>query len=244
MRKFALLCCAFLIGLTAIAQNRTITGRVVDRDNNKIPNASVVVKGTNIGTAANAEGQFSLTVNASAKTLVISAVGYTDRELTLTANSNYTIQIDAADKSLDEVVVVGYQSIKKRDLNGSISLIDNKEIAQKPISNFTQLLQGKSAGLQVVGQSGQPGQSGYLRVRGTGSINASSEPLIMVDGIAVTATAFALINPNDIENVSVLKDASASAIYGARAGNGVVVVTTKKGKSGKPELRYSYQHGV
>ncbi len=243
MRKFVLLCCSFLIGLAAIAQNRTITGRVVDRDNNKVPNASVLVKGTNVGTSANADGQFSLSVAATAKTLVISAVGYTDRELNLTANTNYTIQIDPADKSLDEVVVVGYQSVKKRDLNGSISVIDNKEIAQKPISNFTQLLQGKSAGLQVIGQSGQPGQSGYMRIRGTGSINASSEPLIMVDGIAVTSTAFGLINPNDIENVSVLKDASAAAIYGARAGNGVIVVTTKRGKSGKPELRYSFQHG-
>lgn len=243
MRKFVLLCCSFLIGIAAMAQTRTITGRVVDRDNNKIPNASIIVKGTNIGTSATAEGTFSITVSNSVKTLVISAVGYADRELSLTANNTYTIQIDAADKSLDEVVVVGYQSIKKRDLNGSISLIDNKEIAQKPIANFTQLLQGKSAGLQVIGQSGQPGQSGYLRVRGTGSVNASSEPLIMVDGIAVSAAAFGLINPNDIENVSVLKDASAAAIYGARAGNGVIVVTTKRGKSGKPELRYSYQHG-
>ncbi len=106
MRKFALLCCSFLIGLVAIAQNRTITGRVVDRDNNKVPNASVLVKGTNVGTSANAEGQFSLSVSATTKTLVISAVGYTDRELNLTANTNYTIQIDPADKSLDEVVVV------------------------------------------------------------------------------------------------------------------------------------------
>ena len=243
MRNFVLLCCTFLLGLSAIAQNRTITGRVVDRDNNKVANASILIKGTSIGTSANAEGQFSLTAPATAKILVITAVGYTDREITLTNNSSYSVQIDPADKSLDEVVVVGYQSVKKRDLNGSVSFIDNKEIAQKPISNFTQLLQGKAAGLQVIGQSGQPGQNGYIRIRGTGSINASSEPLIMVDGIAVTGTAFGLINPNDIENVSVLKDASASAIYGARAGNGVIVVTTKRGKSGKPELRYSYQHG-
>lgn len=243
MQKIVLLCCSFLLGLTVMAQTRTITGRVVDRDNNKISNASIVVKGTNSGTSANDDGVFSLVVPANTKTLIISAVGYNNRELTLTEISNYTIQIDAADKSLDEVVVVGYQSVKKRDLNGSVSVIDNREIAQKPISNFTQLLQGKTAGLQVVGQSGQPGQAGYLRLRGTGSINASSEPLIMVDGIAITSTAFALINPNDIENLTVLKDASAAAIYGARAGNGVIVVTTKRGKSGKPEVRYSFQHG-
>jgi TonB-linked SusC/RagA family outer membrane protein len=243
MRKLLLFCLTWLLGVAVMAQQRVVTGRVTDRDKNAIPNASVLVKGTSNGTSADATGSFSITVPATAKTLVISAIGYTDQEVSIDGKNAISITLDVVDKSLDEVVVVGYQSIKKRDLNGSVSVIDNKEIAQKPISNFTQLLQGKAPGLQVIGQSGQPGQNGYMRIRGTGSINASSEPLIMVDGIAVSSTAFGQINPNDIENISVLKDASAAALYGARAGNGVLVVTTKRGKSGTPEFRYSFQHG-
>lgn len=243
MRKFLLLCYSLLIGVAVMAQQRVVTGKVTDRERNKLANASILVKGTSNGTSADGEGNFSITVPASAKTLIVSAVGFNDQEVNIEGKIAVTVTLDPVDKSLDEVVVVGYQTVKKRDLSGSIALIDNKEIAQKPIANFTQLLQGKATGLQVIGQSGQPGQNGYMRIRGTGSINASSEPLIMVDGIAISSTAFGQINPNDIENISVLKDASAAALYGARAGNGVLVVTTKRGKSGKPEFRYSFQHG-
>lgn len=243
MRKFLLLCYSLLIGVAVMAQQRVVTGKVTDKERNKLANASILVKGTSNGTSADGEGNFSITVSASAKALIVSAVGYADQEVNISGKDAVTVTLDLVDKSLDDVVVVGYQSVKKRDLNGSISLIAGKEVAQKPISNFTQLLQGKAPGLQVIGQSGQPGQNGYMRIRGTGSINASSEPLIIVDGIAISNTAFGQINPNDIENISVLKDASSAALYGARAGNGVLVVTTKRGKSGKPEIRYSFQHG-
>ncbi len=244
MRKLVtVFLCMVLTVLQLNAQNRTITGKVTDADGKAVSGASVLVKGTKLGTSANEEGKFSITVNPSAKVLIFSGVGLLPQEAKIGTENSLNITLSPGDKSLDEVVVVGYQAVKRKDLNGAISVVSGKELAQKPMQNFTQLLQGKSAGLQVVGSSGQPGASGFIRIRGTGSINASSEPLIMVDGIQVSSTAFALINANDIENVSVLKDASSAAIYGSRAANGVIVVTTKTGKAGLPQVRYSFQRG-
>lgn len=225
-----------------LAQNRTLSGKVTDDKGTGIANASVVVKNTNVGTTTNAEGNFTLSVPPTAKVLVISSVGLKEQEITIGTGSTFTVILQAEDATMSEVVVVGYQSVRRADVVGSVSTVAGKEFAQKPIGNFTQLLQGKTTGVQVTGQSGRPGASGYIRVRGTGSINASNEPLILLDGIPISSTAYALINPNDIETVTVLKDAASQAIYGARAANGVVLVTSKKGK-GKPEIRYSFQYG-
>lgn len=244
MRKLVtLFLCVVLSALQLSAQNRTITGKITDPDGKSIAGASVRVKGTTQGVSANDQGAFTISVPTSAKTLLVSYIGMQEQEVKIGTTPTLNVQLLPVDKSLDEVVVVGYQAVKRKDLNGAISTIGSKELAQKPISNFTQLLQGKTAGLQVVGSSGQPGAAGFIRIRGTGSINASNEPLIMIDGIQVSSTAFGLINPNDIENVSVLKDASAAAIYGSRAANGVLVVTTKSGKAGVAQVRYSYQRG-
>lgn len=244
MRKLStLFLCLVLTALQLHAQNRTITGKITDSDGKAVNGASVQVKGTKVGVTANQDGEFSISVPSTAKILIISSVGLLEQEIKITTQSVLNVRLQPNDKSLEEVVVVGYQSVKRRDLNGAIAVVGSKDLAQKPISNFTQLLQGKSAGLQVVGQSGQPGRSGYLRLRGTGSINASNEPLIIIDGNPVSSSAFGLLNPNDIENVTILKDASAAAIYGSRAGNGVIVVTTKNGKTGKAQIRYSYQRG-
>ncbi|MEO6869455.1 MAG: SusC/RagA family TonB-linked outer membrane protein, partial [Ginsengibacter sp.] len=157
---------------------------------------------------------------------------------------NLSAVLKTSNSILESVVVTGYQTVKKSETTGSTSNIGGKEIAQKPIGSFVQLLQGKSTGVQVTGTSGRPGANAIIRVRGTGSINASSEPLIIVDGLPISSAAFNLLSANDIENVTVLKDASASAIYGSRAGNGVIVVTTKRGSAGKPEVRYSFQYGI
>lgn len=244
MRKLsALFLCLILMALQLQAQNRTITGKITDSDGKPVSGASVQIKGTKVGVTANQDGEFSISVPSTAKILIVSYVGLLEQEIKITTQSVLNVQLQPSDKSLEEVVVVGYQSVKRKDLNGAVAVIGSKDLAQKPISNFTQLLQGKSAGLQVVGQSGQPGSSGFIRLRGTGSINASNEPLVIIDGNPVSASAFGLLNPNDIENVTVLKDASAAAIYGSRAGNGVLVVTTKSGKTGKAQIRYSYQRG-
>lgn len=227
----------------ANAQNRTITGKVIDADGKPISGASITARGAKSGSLTDESGNFKFNVTPDVKVIVISSLGQLNQDLRVGASNEYTIRMAPADQSLDEVVVVGYQAFKRKDLNGATSIISSKEIAQRPMQNFTQILQGKAPGLQVVGASGQPGAAGFLRIRGTGSINATNEPLIMIDGIAVTSTAFSLLNPNDIENISVLKDASSSAIYGSRAANGVIVVTTKNGKPGAPQVRYSYQRG-
>ncbi|HWC54634.1 MAG TPA: TonB-dependent receptor [Chitinophagaceae bacterium] len=243
MRKIAFLLSTLLIcGIFAFAQQKAVTGKVTDDKGNPVPFATVSVKGTKIGTTTNVEGVYKITVPSVGSTLVISAVDMNPVEVTVTASPNLNVTLTAADKSLTEVVVVGYQTVKKVDLTGSVASVDGKELAQKPIGNFTQLLQGKATGVQVTGQSGRPGSNGYIRVRGTGSINASNEPLILLDGVPISSTAYALLNPNDIEDVTVLKDASSQAIYGSRAANGVIVITTKKGR-GKPEVRYSFQYG-
>jgi TonB-linked SusC/RagA family outer membrane protein len=225
-----------------LAQNRNITGKVTDDKGNGIANASVIVKNTKIGTTTNAEGNFSLNVPTNATVLVISSVGQKAQEVTIGDQSSINVTLQNDEGALSEVVVVGYQTVTRREVVGSIATASGKEFAQKPIGNFTQTLQGKLTGVQVTGQSGRPGANGYIRVRGTGSINASNEPLILLDGIPISSTAYALLNANDIETVSVLKDAASQAIYGARAANGVLLVTTKKGK-GKPEIRYSFQYG-
>ncbi len=243
MKKTLTMMLMLMLCMYSFAQQKVLTGKITDESGKPLPNVSVKVKGATNGTLTDLEGKFKLNIDSNDQRIVVASIGYIAQEIAIGNNTSIGISLRSSADNLDEVVVVGYQAVKKRELVGAISVIGSAEIAQKPIANFTQLLQGKTAGLQVIGQSGQPGQNGYIRLRGTGSINASSEPLIMVDGIAVTSTAYGLINPNDIENLTVLKDASAAAIYGARAGNGVLVVTTKKGKAGKPELRYSFQRG-
>lgn len=244
MQKIILL---FLFSFLAFsqlsAQNRTIKGKVVDEKGAPIASASLLVKGTTTGTITNETGSFSLQVAASAKTLVVSSLNFAPTEISINKNDTYTIVLKLAIEGAEEVVVVGYRTLRKKDVVGSISIIDGAEIAQKPIVNFTQLLQGKAAGVNVIGEGGRPGAGAYIRIRGVGSINASAEPLIIVDGVQVSSSAFAMINPNDIGDVSILKDAASSAIYGSRAANGVIVVTTKQGK-GKPEIRYSFQTGL
>ncbi|HVK46691.1 MAG TPA: SusC/RagA family TonB-linked outer membrane protein [Pseudobacter sp.] len=243
MRKMLLLIASFLLlSWQLLAQTRTVTGTVSDEKGTPIPNASVIVKGTTTGTTTNADGQFSLSVGANAKTLIITAVNFASQELSITGKTSVKAFLSVEDKNLTEVVVVGYQTFKKAEVVGSIATITGKDVSQKPIGSFTQLLQGRATGVQVTGQSGRPGANGYIRVRGTGSINASNEPLILLDGIPISSTAYSLLNPNDIDDLNVLKDASSQAIYGARGSNGVILITTKKGR-GKPELRYSFQYG-
>lgn len=242
MRKSILLFLGIvLFSIQLLAQSRQITGKVTDQSGSAIPNASVLVKGTQTGTVTDADGSFSLDVSTGAKILVISSVGQTETEINIGNQTKFDVMLKPAG-DLSEVVVVGYQTFKKSEVTGSIAKVSGEEIAQKPIQSFTQLIQGKAPGVQVTGQSGRPGQNGYIRVRGTGSINASNEPLIILDGIYINTTSYNMLNPNDIEDISILKDASAQAIYGSRAANGVIVITTKKGK-GKPELRYSFQYG-
>ncbi|MHA4843395.1 carboxypeptidase-like regulatory domain-containing protein, partial [Flavitalea antarctica] len=183
MRKSILLLTGILLfSLHLLAQTRQITGKVTDESGKPVPNASVLVKGTQTGTVTDSDGNYSLAVQPNAKTLVISSVGQTETEINIGNQTRIDVSMKPAG-DLSEVVVVGYQTLKKSEVTGAVSKVSGEEIAQKPIGSFTQLIQGKAPGVQVTGQSGRPGQNGYIRVRGTGSINASNEPLIILDGI-------------------------------------------------------------
>ncbi|NII24020.1 SusC/RagA family TonB-linked outer membrane protein [Pseudoflavitalea sp. X16] len=243
MRKaiLSLLCVALGLGQLS-AQTRMISGKVTDSKGAPIPNASVLEKGTSTGTVTKDDGTYSLGISQNARILVISSIGMAPQEVSIGSKNVINATLQPVENSLTEVVVVGYQTLKRSEVAGAVATVGGKELAQKPIGNFTQLLQGKATGVQVTGQSGRPGAAGYIRVRGTGSINASNEPLILLDGIPISSVSYSLLNPNDIDDVNILKDAASQAIYGSRAANGVIVITSKKGR-GKPEIRYSFQYG-
>jgi TonB-linked SusC/RagA family outer membrane protein len=228
---------------SAMAQNRTITGTVTGKDDGKpLPGVSVKIKGAKGATQTDADGTYSISVPTAATTLEFTYLGYVSQGKAISGSVvNATLDADA--KTLNDVVVVGYQSVKRSDLVGNVATISNKEVANKPAISLTQSLQGAATGVQVTGTSGRPGANAYIKIRGVGSINASSEPLIIMDGLQISSVAYNSINPNDVEEINVLKDAAASAIYGSRAANGVIVIRTKLGKPGDPTIRYSFQYG-
>ena len=222
-----------LVASTFRRVDATITGRVADEQGKALPGATVVVKGnTGLGTGTDTDGRFSLTVPTGNETLVISSIGYVTQELALGGKTELNVRMVVDNQALDEVVVVGYGTQKKSDLTGAVGSVTAKELTERPVINAAQGLQGRVAGVNVSLNSGQPGGGNPLiRVRGYGSINAGNDPLIVVDGVFWTA-GINNINPNDIATIEVLKDASATAIYGSQGSNGVVLITTKRGKKG------------
>lgn len=246
-----LLACLFLTtGL--LAQTRTVTGKVTDDKGNPIPNASVVVKGTSTGTTTANDGSFSLSVPANATTLVVSSVGMGNREVRLTATSSYTVSLASDARDMQEVVVVGYQTRQKREEGGAISSVRGREIQNLPNISVDRALQGRAAGVLVQANNGIPGGAINVRIRGTGSFIAGTQPLYIVDGVQFNTAIsgsftqnnpLAFLNPNDIESIDVLKDAASAAIYGAQASNGVVIITTKKGRAGNTRFNVNVMAG-
>ncbi|GHB87030.1 SusC/RagA family TonB-linked outer membrane protein [Persicitalea jodogahamensis] len=222
--------------LTARAQTapaeRTITGRVRDEKGEGLPGVSVVVQGGARGTTTNTEGRFSLSVPDRDVTLSFSYVGYLPQEVTISNQSNLDITLLTDVKALEEVVVVGYGAVKKSDLTGSVASVNEQELTAYPAVSAVQALQGRAAGVSVQSTNGEPGGDFKIRIRGATSINASSAPLFVVDGLVGGVVP----PPEDIASIEVLKDASATAIYGSRGANGVVMVTTKSGKAGKVQV--------
>lgn len=254
MRKMLLLAIGvLLLWVHAHAQTRTISGKVTDASGSPVANASVLVKNSSVGTTTKADGTFSLTVPDNAKVLVFSSVGMTPFEATIGTNTTINASLKLEDPSLTEVVVVAYGTQKKADVTGSVAQVKAQDIENKPFSSVDKALQGQVAGLQSVAASGQPGSSQAILIRGVSSITAATGPLWVIDGIPVntgdasrlqtTANLLSTLNPNDIESISVLKDAASQSIYGSRAANGVIVVTTKKGKAGKTRLRLDTEIG-
>lgn len=255
MRKLVCLVSLFVVcALHLTAQDKTVTGKVTDeKDGSPLAGVSVTVKGTNTGTTTNSDGTFRLSVPSSAKTLVFSFVNYDNVEVALGSRSNFNISLTSKDKSLQEVVVVGYQQRKKRDEGGAISSVKGKEIANLPNASVDRALQGRAPGVLVQANNGIPGGAINVRIRGTGSYLSGNQPLYIVDGVQVNvrndasftqSNPLAFLNPNDIESIDVLKDAASAAIYGAQASNGVVIITTKKGKSGKTKFNFNAYYGT
>lgn len=238
---------SLLVGLaficfTAIGQDVQVSGKVTNADDGTVlPGVSVVVKGTTIGTTTNIDGVYTIEAPSDA-TLVFSFIGMLTEEVPVGGQTTIDLPMAMDVTGLEEVVVIGYGTRKKGALTGSIGLVKAEDIAETPIESFDQALQGKSTGVQVVNASGRPGSSAIVRIRGINTINATTDPLYIIDGVQVAAANFSALNPNDIESISVLKDATAS-IYGARGGNGVILVTTKKGNKGTMKINFSLNTG-
>ncbi|WP_116108430.1 SusC/RagA family TonB-linked outer membrane protein [Lewinella sp. IMCC34191] len=227
----------FLFAITISAQEKTVTGTVSDTDGLTLPGATVLVQGTSRGTQTDFDGNFSLDVSTGA-VLVFSYAGYAPTEVTVDNRSTYDVVLQSDATILDEVVVVGYQTQKKSDVTGSVVSVQADELTTQPVNNAFEALQGKAAGVDIT-SSQRPGTIGSIRIRGNRSLTASNSPLFVVDGIPLlSASAIETINPRDIESINILKDASATAIYGSRGANGVVIVTTKQGQSGRFQLNY------
>lgn len=257
MKKKVFLMLSFLfvwIGL-ALAQGVTVKGIVTSADDGlPVVGASVLVKGTTTGTITDVDGRFTIpNVSSSAKTIVVSFVGMQTQEIPI-KKGDMAIVLKSDSKTLDEVMVVAYGTVKKSAFTGSAAVVDNEKL-KSPAASFDKSLAGQVSGVQVISSSGQPGSSTSFRIRGSGSLTASNEPLYVIDGVATTSNEYsevaadndastnilASINPNDIESITILKDAAAAALYGSRAANGVVVITTKSGKEGKAKVNLNVQ---
>jgi TonB-dependent starch-binding outer membrane protein SusC len=216
-----------------------IRGKVTDNNQAPLPGVTVLVKGTTNGTATDPEGNFSLTVPSGNETLIISFIGFTTQEVALNGRTTLNVALEPDAKALEEVVVIGYGTQKKSDVTGSLSSVSAEQIEQVPVQNITQALQGRAAGVDVAGGNFRPGEVPQIRIRGNRSVRASNEPLYVVDGIPLAeGTGINDFNPLDIESMEVLKDASATAIYGSRGANGVILITTKKGREGRFTVNY------
>jgi iron complex outermembrane receptor protein len=252
LMKAASLIILALLAQISFAQDRVITGKITDsKDGSPVQGASVVAKGNPTGAQTGADGTFRISVPATVKALIVSSVGFATQEVSIEGKTSVEVSMVIANASLGEVVVIGYGTARKRDLTGAVTTVSAKDFQKGNITTPEQLIAGKVAGVQITSNGGAPGSGSTIRIRGGASLNASNNPLIVIDGVPVdnngisgAANALALINPNDIESFNILKDASATAIYGSRASNGVIIITTKKGKSGKAKFNFSTMYSL
>lgn len=226
---------------SGFSQNRTLSGRVTDEVNSGMPGVNILVKGTATGTVSDAQGNFSISIPSNDAVLIFSFVGYLSREVPAGAQSSITVAMQPDVTSLSEVVVTGYGTQSKRDITGAVATVSTEQLLAVPSTNLGQAMQGRVAGVNVSNEN-SPGGNVMVRIRGFGTINDNS-PLYVVDGTPTKGNLNTL-NLNDIESMQILKDASAASIYGSRAGNGVVIITTKRGKQGKPKLTYDAYYGI
>ncbi len=245
MKRLTLLVlCLCMLFQSAFSQSRTITGKITDASGAPLSGVTVSASGTRAKTVSKDDGSFTLSVPAEARTLEFVYVGFATQTIEIGSSSNFNISLKPATAELGEVVVTGYGNVERSKYAGAASKVSEKAIRNVPMASFDQILQGRAPGLTILSGSGQPGSSANVILRGPTSITGGSSPLYVVDGVPVEDAAFQGINANDIASIDVLKDASAAALYGSRGAAGVIVVTTKRGKSGKMKLGYSGQYGV
>ncbi len=250
--KAATLCMLLLVAQLSYSQNKVVTGKVTDqRNGSAMQGVTVSAKGTRTATQTTADGSYSISIANTVNVLVFTFVGFATQEVSIEGKTSVSVVLVVTDASLGEVVVIGYGTRMKKDLTGSVTNITSKDFNKGSITTPEQLIAGKVAGVQIVSNGGAPGSGSTIRIRGGASLNASNSPLLVIDGVPVdnngisgAANPLALINPNDIESFNILKDASATAIYGSRASNGVIIITTKKGLSGKMKFNFSTQYSL
>lgn len=228
--------CSFAFSFAQIS----VSGKVMDESNEPIIGANVTVKGGKTGTITDLNGNFKVSVPKQSSVLVFSFIGYATKEVTVGNKKTLTVVMKEDGVQLDEVVAVGYATVKKSDLTGSVAKVDMGDLNKSQVLSFDQALGGRIAGVQVVTGDGQPGSQANIVIRGSNSISETSDgsPLYVIDGFATEDANPAAMNPNDIESIDVLKDASATAIYGARGANGVIIITTKRGMESAPRVTY------
>jgi TonB-linked SusC/RagA family outer membrane protein len=244
MKRLLLFFSVMFFGLSMSFGQRTVSGTIVDDTGDALIGASILVKGTSMGTVTDIDGKFSLQIPNDADVLVVSYTGYNSQEITVGNASVLDITMETDSELLEEVVVIAYGTQKRESLTGSLSTVTGEMLEAKPIATIDQLLQGQAPGLIVLGGSGQPGaDAGSVVLRGPASIQGNNEPIYIMDGIQISASDFAALNPNDVESISVLRDASSTAIYGASGANGVIVINTRNGQAGETRVDYNVQWG-
>lgn len=242
MKRLAAMVIACMVYAVSFAQ---INGTVVDQYGDPIIGASVLVKGTSTGAATDLNGKFSIPTAKSSDVLTVSYVGMISQEISLRGKSSVKVVLSEDAKTLNDVVVIGYGTVKRRDLTGSVASVTGEKLAANPVADITQALQGQLPGVNVTSQDGRPGASMSIRVRGGGSITQSNDPLVVVDGVQLSsASEMNEIPADNIESIDVLKDAATTAIYGASGANGVILITTKGGQIGKPKVRYNMYYQI
>ncbi|MBK0381560.1 SusC/RagA family TonB-linked outer membrane protein [Pedobacter sp. SD-b] len=234
-----------LIATSVLAQDKKVTGKVTAKDDGMpLPGVSVKVTGTNIGTQTNVDGKYSITIPLNSRTIEVSYVGFSTQKLVVGDNTVINVSLASDAKALSEVIVNGIVPIKRKEFAGAATSISSENLGNKPVASFDQLLQGRVPGLSALTSSGAPGSSTNIIIRGSSSLAGGSTPLYIVDGVPIEQNTFQGLNSNDFESVEVLRDASASALYGSRGANGVIVISTKRGKAGKLTIGFDSQFGV
>lgn len=245
MKKLLSLLLAFLLIQGTVLAQKTITGKVTDEKGTPISNATILVKGTKLGTSSNNDGTFRLNLPAGARALLVSTVGSVEREISITSANNYNVTLTSIADDLSEVVVIGYGTAKRKEnVAGSLTKVDGQAVESKPTANLLDNLQGRVPGLQIYTSSGEPSAVSSVRLHGVGSLGASNTPLYVLDGVQVGSGTIVSLNPNDIESITVLKDPSTTAIYGSRAASGVILYTTKQGRANNPRFTVSTSYGL